>query len=108
MLSPLVPGEFLTAQAQQAEAAGLAGICAPEFYGNPLVPLAHCTTVSSRVQLMSAITIASIHSPCTLAMTAMDIPRLAGGRFVLGVGPSVRAMVEGFPGLSGYGRPLAR
>ena len=108
MLSPLVPGEFLTAQAQQAEAAGLAGICAPEFYGNPLVPLAHCGAVTSRVQLMSAITIASVHNPFTLAMSAMDIDRLSGGRFVLGVGPSVRAMVEGFHGLSGYGRPLAR
>jgi len=108
MLSPHVPGELLTFQARQAEAAGLAGICAPEFYGNPLVPLAHCGAVTSRVGLMTAITVASVHNPFTLAMSAMDMDRLSGGRFVLGVGPSVRAMVEGFHGLSGYDRPLAR
>ena len=108
MLSPFVPGEFLTAQAQQAEARGLAGICAPEFYGNPLVTLSHCGAVTSRVKLMSAVTVASVHNPFTLAMSAMDIDRLSGGRFVLGVGPSVRTMVEGFHGLPGYRRPLAR
>lgn len=108
MLSPFVPGEFLTAQAQQAEAAGLAGVAAPEFYGNPLVPLSHCGAVTSRVQLLSAITLPLVHNPFTLAMSAMDIDRLSGGRFVLGVGPSAREMVEGFHGIAGYDRPLAR
>jgi alkanesulfonate monooxygenase SsuD/methylene tetrahydromethanopterin reductase-like flavin-dependent oxidoreductase (luciferase family) len=108
MLSAQVPGELLTAQAQQAEAAGLAGVAAPEFYGNPLVPLAHCGAVTSRVQLLSGITLPLVHNPFTLAMSAMDIDRLSGGRFVLGVGPSAREMVEGFHGIAGYDRPLAR
>ena len=96
MLSPFVPGELLTAQAQQAEAAGLAGIAAPEFYGNPLVPLSHCGAVTSRVKLLSGVTLPLVHNPFTLAMSAMDIDRLSGGRFVLGIGPSAREMVEGF------------
>lgn len=108
MLSPFVPGEFLTAQAQQAEAAGLSGVAAPEFYGNPLVPLSHCGAVTSRVQLLSAVTLPLVHNPFTLAMSAMDIDRLSGGRFVLGLGPSAREMVEGFHGVAGYDRPLAR
>ncbi|MCA1842777.1 MAG: LLM class flavin-dependent oxidoreductase [Actinobacteria bacterium] len=108
MLSPYVPGEFLTAQAQQAEAAGLAGVAAPEFYGNPLVPLSHCGAVTTRVQLLSAISLALVHNPFSIAMSAMDIDRLSGGRFVLGLGPSAREMVEGFHGVTGYGRPLAR
>ena len=108
MLSALVPGELLTAQAQQAEAAGLAGVAAPEFYGNPLVPLSHCGAVTNRVRLLSAITLPLVHNPFTLAMSAMDIDRLSGGRFVLGVGPSAREMVEGFHGVAGYDRPLAR
>ena len=108
MLSAQVPGELLTAQAQQAESAGLAGIGAPEFYGNPMVPLAHCGAVTQRVQLLSAVTLPLVHNPFTLAMSAMDIDRLSGGRFVLGVGPSAREMAEGFHGVAGYDRPLAR
>jgi alkanesulfonate monooxygenase SsuD/methylene tetrahydromethanopterin reductase-like flavin-dependent oxidoreductase (luciferase family) len=108
MLSAQVPGELLTAQAQQAEAAGLAGVGAPEFYGNPLVALAHCGAVTSRVKLLSAVTLPLVHNPFTLAMSAMDIDRLSGGRFILGVGPSAREMVEGFHGTAGYDRPLAR
>jgi len=108
MLSPFVPGEFLTAQAQQAEAAGLAGVAAPEFYGNPLVTLSHCGAVTSRVKLLSAISLALVHNPFTVAMSAMDLDRLSGGRFVLGLGPSAREMVQGFHGVAGYDRPLAR
>jgi alkanesulfonate monooxygenase SsuD/methylene tetrahydromethanopterin reductase-like flavin-dependent oxidoreductase (luciferase family) len=108
MLSALVPGELLTAQAQQAEAAGLAGVAAPEFYGNPLVPLSHCGAVTTRVKLLSAITLPLVHNPFTLAMSAMDLDRLSGGRFVLGVGPSAREMVEGFHGVASYDRPVAR
>jgi alkanesulfonate monooxygenase SsuD/methylene tetrahydromethanopterin reductase-like flavin-dependent oxidoreductase (luciferase family) len=108
MLSPLVPGPLLTAQAQQAESAGLAGVAAPEFYGNPLVPLSHCGAVTTRVKLLSAVTLPLVHNPFTLAMSAMDIDRLCDGRFVLGLGPSAREMVEGFHGVAGYDRPLAR
>lgn len=108
MLSPFVPGAMLTAQAQQAESAGLGGVAAPEFYGNPLVPLSHCGAVTTRVKLLSAVTLPLVHNPFSLAMSAMDIDRLSDGRFILGVGPSVRMMVEDFHGNSGYDRPLAR
>jgi alkanesulfonate monooxygenase SsuD/methylene tetrahydromethanopterin reductase-like flavin-dependent oxidoreductase (luciferase family) len=108
MLSPFVPGPLLTAQAQQAESAGLAGVAAPEFYGNPLVPLSHCGAVTTRVRLLSAITLPLVHNPFTVAMSAMDIDRLSDGRFILGLGPSAREMVEGFHGVPGYDRPLAR
>jgi alkanesulfonate monooxygenase SsuD/methylene tetrahydromethanopterin reductase-like flavin-dependent oxidoreductase (luciferase family) len=60
------------------------------------------------VKLLSAITLPLVHNPFTLAMSAMDIDRLSGGRFILGVGPSARLMVEGFHGIAGYDRPLAR
>ena len=108
MLVPHVPGEVLAAQARMMESAGLGGIGAPEFYGNPLVTLSHCAATTTRLQLLSAITIASVHNPFSLAMSAIDLDRLSGGRFVLGVGPSLPEMVEGFHGLGGYGRPVAR
>ena len=108
MLVPHVPGHVLAAQAGMIEAAGLGGIAAPEFYGNPLVTLAHCAANTTRVELLSAITLASVHNPFSLAMSAIDLDRLSGGRFVLGVGPSLPEMVEGFHGLPGSPRPLAR
>jgi alkanesulfonate monooxygenase SsuD/methylene tetrahydromethanopterin reductase-like flavin-dependent oxidoreductase (luciferase family) len=40
-------------------------------------------------------------------MAAMDLDRLSGGRFVLGLGASVRSFVEGFMGMP-YDRPLSR
>ncbi len=108
MLVPHVPGEVLAAQARMTESAGLMGIGAPEFYGNPMVTLSHCAATTSRLQLLSAITIAAVHNPFSLAMSALDLDRLSGGRFVLGVGPSLPEMVQGFHGLPGSGRPVAR
>lgn len=58
MLVPHVPGAVLAAQAAMIEAAGLGGIAAPEFYGNPLVTLSHCAANTNRVDLLSAITLA--------------------------------------------------
>ena len=49
MLVPHVPGHVLAAQAAMIEAAGLGGIAAPEFYGNPLVTLSHCAANTTRV-----------------------------------------------------------
>jgi alkanesulfonate monooxygenase SsuD/methylene tetrahydromethanopterin reductase-like flavin-dependent oxidoreductase (luciferase family) len=108
MLVPHVPGHVLAAQAGMIEAAGLGGIAAPEFYGNPLVTLSHCAANTTRVELLSAITLASVHNPFSLAMSAIDLDRLSGGRFILGVGPSLPEMVEGFHGLPESPRPLAR
>jgi alkanesulfonate monooxygenase SsuD/methylene tetrahydromethanopterin reductase-like flavin-dependent oxidoreductase (luciferase family) len=37
----------------------------------------------------------------------MDLDRLSGGRFVLGLGTSVREWAEGWFGMPGYGKPVA-
>jgi hypothetical protein len=50
MLTPLVPGEVLTAQAQQAEAAGLAGIFIPEIYSSPFMGPGYCAAVTERAE----------------------------------------------------------
>jgi alkanesulfonate monooxygenase SsuD/methylene tetrahydromethanopterin reductase-like flavin-dependent oxidoreductase (luciferase family) len=49
-----------------------------------------------------------VHNPFSLAMSAIDLDRLSGGRFVLRVEPSLPEMVEGFHGLPGSARPVAR
>jgi alkanesulfonate monooxygenase SsuD/methylene tetrahydromethanopterin reductase-like flavin-dependent oxidoreductase (luciferase family) len=104
----LVPGEVLTAQAQQAEAAGLAGIFVPEIYSSPFMGLGHCAAVTERVLLASGILNAFASSPFEIAMTAMDLDRVSGGRLVLGLGTSIRGMERGAvrdAGLRQAGRP---
>lgn len=107
VLVPTVPGAVLTAQAQQVEAAGLAGIFCPQIYSAPFMALGHCAAVTERVQLGSAVAIAHARSPFETAMTAIDLDRLSDGRFVLGLGTSTRMWVEDIFGMPGYGKPLA-
>jgi probable F420-dependent oxidoreductase len=104
---PFMPVDVLTEQARALEAAGLAGILAPQVYGPPFVPLAAVAATTKRVQLMSGIAIALVRSPFETAMAAMDLDRLSGGRFILGLGTSVRAWSEGFFGMPSD-RPVAR
>lgn len=106
LLTPFVPGEILTAQAQQVEAAGLAGIFMPEIYSSPFMGLGHCAAVTDRVQLATGIQIAFTASPLEIAMTSMDLDRLSNGRFILGLGTSIKAWVEGLHGMPGYGKPV--
>ena len=105
VLAPFVPGELLTAQAQQVEAAGMAGIQAFQVWGPPWPTLAHCAAVTSRVQLCSGIANAFTRSPFETALAATDLDRLSGGRFTLGLGPSIRDWTEGYYG-SPYGNPV--
>lgn len=105
-LTPFVPGEILTQQAQQIESLGMAGIFVPEIYSDPLMGLGYCAAVTKRAQLATGIKIAFAGNPFETAMTAMDLDRLSGGRVVLGLGTSIRTWVEGFHGMPGYGKPV--
>ncbi|MGH2577185.1 MAG: LLM class flavin-dependent oxidoreductase, partial [Actinomycetota bacterium] len=105
-LTPFVPGEVLTAQAQQIESMGLAGIFVPEIYSSPWMGLGYLAGVTERVQLANGIQIAFTSSPFEIAMTAMDLDRVCGGRYVLGLGTSIKTWVEGFHGMPGYGKPV--
>src|SRR3990170_1418766 len=104
-LSANYPGELLVAMARQQEEIGMEGLFAPQVYGPPFVPLAAAAAVTSRIKLASGIALAFARSPFETAMAAMDLDRLSGGRFTLGLGTSVRAWSEGFFGMP-YGKPL--
>ncbi len=101
-----LPAPILTAQAQQLEALGLEGLFAPQVYGPPFVPLATAAGVTSRLRLATGIALAFTRSPFETAVAAMDLDRISGGRFTLGLGTSVQAWSEGFFGME-YGKPLA-
>jgi probable F420-dependent oxidoreductase len=105
-VTPLVPGDVLAAQVRRIEAQGLAGIFVPEIYSDPFMGLGFCAAVTDRVHLATRIKIAFASNPFEIAMTAMDLDRVSGGRFVLGLGTSIKAWVEGFHGMPGYGRPV--
>jgi len=100
-----LPGPMLAMQCKMQEDAGLEGLFAPQVYGPPFVPLSAAAAVTQRVKLASGIALAFVRSPFETAMAAMDIDRISGGRFVLGLGTSVQAWSEGFFGMP-YGKPL--
>lgn len=100
-----MPAPALAMQAKMQEDAGLEGLFAPQVYGPPFVTLGAAAAVTSRVKLASGIALAFVRSPFETAMAAMDVDRISGGRFVLGLGCSVRAWSEGFFGMP-YGKPL--
>jgi probable F420-dependent oxidoreductase len=104
VVSPL-PASVLSMQAKMAEDAGLEGVFAPQVYGPPFIPLAAAAAVTQRMRLASGIALAFVRSPFETAMAAMDMDRISGGRFTLGLGTSVKSWSEGFFGME-YGKPL--
>jgi len=100
------PAPVLALLARQAEAQGLTGVFAAQVYGPPFVPLAAAAMVTERIQLASGIAIAAARSPFETAMAAIDLDRISGGRFVLGLGASVLSWTRDVFGAPEH-RPLA-
>jgi probable F420-dependent oxidoreductase len=100
------PAAAVSAQAKMQEDAGLEGLMAPQVYGTPFVPLAVAAAATSRIRLASGIALAFARSPYETALHALDLDRISGGRFTLGLGCSIRSWSEGFYGMP-YGKPLA-
>ena len=101
-----LPAPLLVGMARQAEAWGLQGCFAPQVYGPPFIPLAAAAAVTERIQLASGIAIAAARSPFETAMAAIDLDRISGGRFVLGIGSSVLAWSRGVFGAPDH-KPVA-
>ncbi len=104
VITPL-PAPILTQQAQALESMGLEGLFAPQVYGPPFIPLATAAGATSRLRLATGIALAFVRSPFETAAAAIDLDRISGGRFTLGLGTSVKSWTEGFFGEE-YGRPL--
>jgi len=100
-------GDKLPAIAQHYEAQGLYGVLAGQGWGPPWTALAAAAAVTRRLQLGSAIAIAGVRSPFETALVALDLDRISGGRFVLGLGTSTRWVTGSFFGTTDE-RPLAR
>ena len=105
VLQPL-PAPILVELAKQAEARGIHGVFAPQVYGPPFLPLAVAAGVTQSLQLATGIAIAAARSPFETAMAAIDMDRISGGRFTLGLGASVLAWSHGVYGAPEH-KPLA-
>jgi probable F420-dependent oxidoreductase len=81
------------AAAAKAERLGCAGMMAPEVAHDPFLPLTLAASVTHRIRLTTGIAVAFARTPMTVAVTASDIHRLSGGRFVLGLGSQIKAHI---------------
>ena len=91
-----------------AEILGLESFWTAEAYGSDaLTPLAWWGSRTSRIKLGTSICQMSARTPTALAMAAMTLDHLSGGRVLLGIGASGPQVVEGWYGQP-YPRPLER
>jgi F420-dependent oxidoreductase-like protein len=91
-----------------AERLGIDQAWTAEAWGSDAwTPLAWYGSRTSRVALGTAVSQISARPPATLAMTAMTMDHLTGGRVLLGLGTSNPQVVEGWYGQP-YPRPLER
>ncbi len=96
------------AQVLEAEALGFDSVWTAEAYGSDAIsPLAWWGSRTSRVRLGTALCQLSARTPTAMAMAALTLDHLSGGRFVLGLGVSGPQVVEGWYGQS-FPKPLAR
>ncbi|MCP3989282.1 MAG: TIGR03617 family F420-dependent LLM class oxidoreductase [Actinomycetia bacterium] len=82
------------AEAAEFERMGLAGAWSFEANHDPFVPLTLASQTTERIQLGTAIAVAYARTPMTAAVTAWDLQRLSGGRFILGLGTQIKPHIE--------------
>jgi F420-dependent oxidoreductase-like protein len=93
---------------REAERLGFDSCWTAEAYGSDaLTPLAWWGSATTTMRLGTSICQLSARSPAAMAMAALTLDHLSGGRFVLGLGASGPQVAEGWYG-DDYRKPLAR
>ena len=80
--------------ARKAEAAGLESVWLAELDRTALVQAAAAILATSRIGVGTAVALAFPRSPTVTAMTAWDLDEMSGDRFMLGLGPQVKRVLE--------------
>jgi F420-dependent oxidoreductase-like protein len=94
--------------AVEADRLGFDSLWTAEAYGSDaLTPLAWWGQATTHMRLGTALCQLSARSPTAMAMAALTMDYLSGGRFVLGLGVSGPQVVEGWYGQP-FAKPLAR
>jgi F420-dependent oxidoreductase-like protein len=91
----------------QADRLGAHSVWVPEAWGqDALTPLAYLAARTTGIRLGSGIVQVGARTPANLAMTALSLQTLSGGRFLLGLGTSGPQVMEGWHGVR-FASPLA-
>ena len=96
--------EELASQASEAEAAGIECVWAPELFRSSFTQATWLAARTERIAIGTGIAWAFTRSPFILAVSALDVDEMSGGRFRLGLGAGVKRLNETWHGV-GYGRP---
>lgn len=90
---PPGPPETAVASAKQAAEIGYDGFFTAETQYDPFLPITHAAGAASDMEFGTAIAVAFPRSPTVMAMTAWDLARQTGGKFMLGLGTQVRGHI---------------
>jgi F420-dependent oxidoreductase-like protein len=102
------PPEGVAELVAAAEDSGFDAVFTAEAWGSDaFTPLAWWGRETARVRLGTSIVQLSGRSPASIAMHALTLDHLSGGRVILGMGVSGPQVVEGWYGQP-FARPLAR
>lgn len=93
---------------REAERLGVHSVWSAEFWGgDAFTPLAYLAAKTSTVGLGTGIAQLGARTPAMLAMSALSMQALSGGRFLLGLGTSGPQVMEGWHGVR-FDRPVQR
>ncbi len=95
------------AEARRAHEQGYDGIYSLEGNRDPFFPLLLASQSVSELDIATGIAVAFPRNPSHIAYQAWDLQRFSKGRFMLGIGPQVRAHIENRFGVP-FSRPAAR
>lgn len=96
----------LVKAAVDAEAAGFERVWVSELHRSAFVPAAAIANATSRVEVGTAIALAFVRSPMTIALSALDLDEFSRGRFILGLGSGVQRLNENWHNAR-FGKPAA-
>lgn len=102
-VSGSTPAE-MAAFAAEAEAAGVESLWVIELFRNAFTQATYLATQTERAAVGTGIAWGFTRSAMSIAMSAMDIDEISGGRFQLGLGAGVKALNERWHNAE-YGRP---
>lgn len=92
----------------EAEKLGVDSVWVPEFWSyDALAPIGALAMATETIRLGTGIVQLGSRTPAMLAMSALSLQSLSGGRFHLGVGTSGPQVVEGWHGVR-FARPIRR
>ena len=93
---------------REAERLGVDSVWTAEFWaGDALTPLAFLAGQTSTIRLGTGIAQLGARTPAMLAMSALSMQALSGGRFILGIGTSGPQVMEGWHGVR-FDKPVRR